>query len=261
METRWDMLTPPEFEKLAREHKICVVPIGSLERHGEHLPFGTDGLTAHAVAVGASKLEPCVVFPPYWFGQIHEAACFSGAVNLPTRLCLEMLEVLFDQIAHNGFEKIIVLNGHGGNNGMLDYFMMSQIDRKVDYTLYITTGRGKHSEAAAGVFETSGGHACEFETSMVMAAIPGSVRMEYQRFEEPITPKHDMSHLDGVRTAWWWYAMYPEQVAGCPSKASIEKGQKALDAAVLDMAEKIKAVKADTVVPALQKEFYTRLPQ
>jgi len=105
METRWEMLTPPDFKKLAAEHKICVLPIGSLERHGEHLPFGTDALVAHAIAVGASKIEPCVVFPPYWFGQVHEAACFTGTVNFPTAMSLQILETLLDQIAHNGFEK------------------------------------------------------------------------------------------------------------------------------------------------------------
>ena len=259
METRWELLTPPDFKKLAREHKVCVVPIGSLERHGEHLPFGTDGISAHTIAVGASKLEPCVVFPPYWFGQVHEASCFNGAINFPTRLCLEMLEALLDQIAHNGFKKIVILNGHGGNSHMLEYFAMSQLDRKVDYTLYVTFGGGSHVKAIGDIWETAGGHACERETSMVMAAAPDAVKMEYQRFEEPVGVKVDLSDLEGVHTGLWWYAMYPENIVGSPSKASPEKGKKLLDASVLDFAEKLKAIKADEKVPALQKEFYGRV--
>jgi creatinine amidohydrolase len=189
---------------------------------------------------------------------VHEASCFTGAINFPQRLLLEMLEALLDQIAHNGFEKIVILNGHGGNNAFLDYFAMSQIARQVPYTLYITNARGKHSEAVSHIFETGGGHADEYETSVVMAALPGTVKMEYQTFEEPINPKVDLSHLEGVHTGLWWYAMYPEQVTGCPSKASAEKGQKALDAAILDVAERLCAIKSDTVVPALQREFYRR---
>ena len=262
METCWERLTPPEFEKLASEHKLCILPIGSLERHGEHMPFGTDSFICHSTAVGASSQEPCVVFPPYWFGQVHEAACFSGAVNLPTQLCLEMLETILDQIAYNGFEKIVILNGHGGNSHMLKYFAMSQMDREVPYTLYIidriADKCGEHTAAIADIFETGGGHACEWETSVIMAIAPETLRMEYQRFSEPIEPRDDLVHLKGAHTALWWYALYPENVAGCPSKASREKGQQALDAAILDVAAQIKMIKADTVVPLLQKEYYKR---
>ena len=59
------------------------MPLGILERHGEHLPYGTDGLSVHAIACRAAELEPCVVFPTYWFGQGHEASCFAGSVNFP----------------------------------------------------------------------------------------------------------------------------------------------------------------------------------
>ena len=259
METRWEMLTPPDFRKLAQEHKVCVLPIGSLERHGEHLPFGTDGMACHAKAVAASKIEPCVVFPPYWFGQVHEAACFSGTINFSTTMCLQILETLLDQIAQNGFEKIVILSGHGGNGNMLNYFAMSQMDRKVNYTLYITDTNGSHSQALKDMWETGGGHACERETSMMMHVTPEAVKMEYQRFPEPLAIRADLSHLKGVHTALWWYSIAPEQVVGCPSKATPEKGKRAFDAAVLDFSERLKAIKADTVVPELQKEFYARL--
>ncbi|WP_443722106.1 creatininase family protein, partial [Ruthenibacterium lactatiformans] len=107
MQVRWEYLTPPEFKKLVKEEQICILPLGILERHGEHLPYGTDGLSVHAIACRAAELEPCVVFPTYWFGQGHEASCFAGSVNFPPRLLYEMLEVLLDQIARNGFKKIV----------------------------------------------------------------------------------------------------------------------------------------------------------
>lgn len=83
MQVRWEYLTPPEFKKLVKEEQICILPLGILERHGEHLPYGTDGLSVHAIACRAAELEPCVVFPTYWFGQGHEASCFAGSVNFP----------------------------------------------------------------------------------------------------------------------------------------------------------------------------------
>ena len=174
MQVRWEHLTPPEFEKLAREEKLCILPIGSLERHGEHLPFGTDALTAHHVSCLAAQQEPCVVFPPYWFGQVHEAACFSGTVNFPAPLLLQMLETLIDQIAANGFKKILLVNSHGGNDGMLSYFLMTQNDREVDYTLYSTFALGgEWTQEMADLWETrGGGHADELETSVMMGCSP-----------------------------------------------------------------------------------------
>ena len=256
MQVRWEYLTPVDFKALAQKEKLCVLPVGSLERHGEHLPFGTDGLTAHTIAVKAAEQEPCVVFPPYWFGQLHEASCFIGTINFNQRLLLEILETVLDQIAANGFEKILILNGHGGNTNFLQYFAMSQCDREVDYTLYIGSGGGERFRAFR--WESEGGHADERETSMMMAIAPESVKMEYHHYKEPIEPIHDTSTTLGCYTGYWWYAKYPEHVAGCPSLATREKGEKALEAAVGDVAEMIRKIKADTLTPSLRKEFYNR---
>ena len=256
MQVRWDYLTPTDFKALARKEKLCILPVGSLERHGEHLPFGTDGLTAHTIAVRAAEREPCVVFPAYWFGQIHEAACFTGAINFNQRLLLEMLETVLDQIAKNGFEKILILNGHGGNTNFLQYFAMSQCDREVDYTLYIGSAAGERSNAIQ--WESEGGHADEKETSMMMAIAPDTVKMEYHHYKEPIEPLHDTSSLVDY-TGYSWYAKYPEHIAGCPSLASREKGERALEAAVADVTDMIRKIKADTLIPSLRKEFYERL--
>ena len=254
MQVRWEYLTPVEFKALARNEKLCILPIGSLERHGEHLPFGTDGLTAHTIAVRAAEKEPCVVFPPYWFGQVHEAACFTGTVNFNQRLLLEILETLLDQIANNGFEKILILNGHGGNNNFLQFFSMSQLDREVGYTLYVGSARGERTKALK--WDSGGGHACERETSVMMAVAPDTVRMEYNKYREPVDPRNETSSLG--YTGLWWYALYPENVTGCPSLASREKGERALEAGVADTVDLIRNIKADNFIPVLRKEFYER---
>ncbi|GHV05006.1 creatinine amidohydrolase [Spirochaetia bacterium] len=254
MEVRWEYLTPTDFKALAKNEGLCVLPIGSLERHGEHLPFGTDGLTAHEISYRAALREPCVVFPPYWFGQLHEASCFTGTINFSTTLLLQVLETVLDQIANNGFKKILMINGHGGNNNFLQYFAMSQCEREVDYTLYISPARGERSKLIK--WETEGGHADELETSFMMAIAPEAIKMEYHKYAEPILPKYDTSLLG--YTGYWWYAKYPEHIAGTPSKATAEKGEKAMEAAVQDTADLIRRVKEDTLVPKLQQEFYAR---
>ena len=78
---QWELLTSKELEEMAKKEKICLIPIGILERHGDHGPLGTDVLAAHKIAVEAAKIEPCVVFPGYWFGQGHEATHSPGAIS------------------------------------------------------------------------------------------------------------------------------------------------------------------------------------
>lgn len=260
MQVRWEHLTPPEFEKLAKEEQVCIFPIGSLERHGDHMPFGTDALIAHEIAVRAAVKEPCVVFPPYWFGQVHEASCFSGTINFPTDFLCKMLEIVLDEIARNGFQKILIVNGHGGNNSFLHYFLLSQVDRNVPYSLYYTFATDGDHMKALDIWETPlGGHADEAETSYVMAAAPGTVKMEYQSVPEPVLPKYDLAKLGKrISTGLFWYDNYPENVTGSPSAASQEKGEIALNAAAEDLIDVIQRVKADQVLPAMHREFLER---
>jgi len=260
METRWEFLTPPEFDRMAKEEQVCLFPMGSLERHGDHMPFGTDGLIAHEMCYRASQKEPCVVFPTYWFGQVHEAACFSGTVNLHGKLMYEMFENTLDQIGRNGFKKIIIVTGHGGNMHFLRYFAMSQLDREVPYTLYIVDPYGdNYKRMTEGLWETACNHAAEDECSRSMAVSPeGTVKMEQQTLPEPILPKVDISHLPMTHTGLWWYAAYPENVTESPSHATREKGDISIEANALDLAEEIARIKADEVIPGLQQEFYAR---
>lgn len=261
MKVRWEHLTPPEFEALARNEKLCILPVGSLERHGEHLPFGTDALVAHHISCLAAQQEACVVFPPYWFGQVHEAACFSGTINFPAPLLLELLRTVLDQIAANGFTKILIVNAHGGNSGFLDYFMMTQNDREVPYTLYTTSVLdGEWIRELDDQWDApGGGHADELETSLILSIAPEAVRMDQQRFPEPILPQRRLEKIKGVKTGTWWYDMYPEHVSGTPSAATAEKGSRLIEAAAKDLARRIRAVKEDDVAPALQQEFYSRM--
>lgn len=261
MIVRWEHLTPPDFKALAQKEGLCVLPIGSLERHGDHMPFGTDGIICHDICVKAAEKENCVVFPTWWFGQVHEAACFTGTINFPTDLQCKILETLLDQIAANGFRKILIVSGHGGNTDFLHYFAMSQNDREVDYTLYIASAYGKGRFGSLKIWDTPiAGHADEQETSLIMAAAPGTVKPEYQTQPEPILPKHDLASLgERIHTGLWWYDNYPENVTGTPGAATEEKGQIALAAAADDLADIIRTVKDDTVLPAMQQEFYARV--
>jgi creatinine amidohydrolase len=262
---KWTELVPSEFKRLAGEEGQCVVPMGSLERHGEHIPFGCDVVVAETIAEKAAEITPAVVFPGYFLAQVHEAACFTGTVNLPQALAIEVLAQVLKGIAANGFKKIAILNGHGGNRHFLEYFAMSQLDEPREYVLYIVDPSGamtaEEKKVFNGLWETAPlGHACEEETSIYIACRPGLVRLDLVP-GAPVLPENRFAHLRslGIHNALWWYADYPQNVIGVPGKASQEKGEKALDLLVKSAARALQAVKDDTVAPALQKEFLERV--
>jgi len=257
---QWENLTSPDFARAVEETRVCILPFGVLERHSEHLPLGTDYLNAHRLACLAAEKAPAVVFPPFYYGQIYEARCFPGAVALKPSLLLELIQSVFDEIGRNGFKKIILLNGHGGNAHLLPFLAQSSLYQKKPYSLYLYTGAMTDTERQArqAVLETKRhGHACECETSTTMASFPELVKMERVP-ESGGEPLQRLAELSGNYSGIWWYGDYPEHYAGDARTASAEKGQKLLALEVAALSRYIEAVKADQVVPGLEAEFFER---
>jgi len=259
---RWDEMTAPEFARAVRKTGgICIVPMGVLEKHGEHLPLGTDLFRASRVAEDAAKREPAVVFPPYYFGQINEARHQPGTVALKSRLLLKILSAVCDEIARNGFKKIILLTGHGGNWQMLEYFCQCALESERDYTVYVPRG-GKDPELDGrlrGMLKDRfDGHAGEGETSELMVIRPDAVRMQDDVPARGM-PKKGLKHLPNVYSGIWWYAEHPDHYAGTASLASPAKGKLLLERDIRYLAGVIRAVRRDKITPRLTREFYRRV--
>src|SRR5262249_27127922 len=135
---RWDELAasdwPSALEKSAR---TAVLPIGILEKHGPHGPIGSDLIQVRAIAARATRSEYAGVFPDYFYGQIYEARHQPGTFALPSRLIWELLDATCEEIARNGFNKIVIVNGHGGNPNFLRFFVQSQLERRRNYVVYL----------------------------------------------------------------------------------------------------------------------------
>lgn len=257
---QWEQLTATDFAIAVKDTGVCILPLGVLEKHSEHLPLGTDYLVGHRVACLATEREPAIVFPPFYFGQIYEARCFPGAFTVPPGLLLELLQAVLDEIGRNGFKKIILYNAHGGNTHLLRFLAQTQLWERKPYTLYMPT-RSLSPEAEkqweAMRSTNYGGHACEEETSMVLGIHPELVKMDRVP-EHPARPLGRLAPLPPTYTGSWWYADYPDHYAGDARAASIAKGQFLVDAMAASLGEYIAAVKTDTVVPALEDEFFNR---
>jgi len=260
---QWEQLTATNFANAVKETGVCILPLGVLENHSEHLPLGTDFLVGHRLACLAAEREPAVVFPPFYFGQIYEARCFPGAFTIPPALLLQVLQSVLDEIGRNGFKKIILLNAHGGNTHLLAFLAQAQLWEQKPYTLYMPT-RGLSPEAESqwqAMRDTDfGGHACEEETSDVLGTYPELVKMDRVP-ENPARPLGRLGTLPPTYTGTWWYADYPDHYAGDAREASVDKGKFLINAKAEYLAHYIAAVKADQVVPGFEEEFFKRAGQ
>ncbi|MCK4626695.1 MAG: creatininase family protein [Phycisphaerae bacterium] len=259
----WEELTADEFAKAVVDcGRTCVLPMGVLERHGPHMPLGTDMIDAHYVAAQAARREPTVVFPQWFLGQILEARCFPGTIAIPLKLLLEVMLAVLDEIGRNGFTKIIIYNGHGGNGALVKYLCQSQLDEEKPYSVYsLYYDAGISDEDLAHlrkeVWTTEDHHAGESETSLIMAHRPDLVKMD-ALVGQTGGALGRLDHIKPGSSTMGWYADYPEHYAGDARKASAEKGKVFAEAMINGLARFIGAVKNDTVAGELSEEFFRR---
>ena len=256
---RWEELTAPDFVKaVERSGGTAVVPLGIVEKHGPHLPLGTDLLDAREVALRAVRKEYSIVFPPYYFGQIFEAKHQPGTLAYSERLVFDLLQETLDEISRNGIKKIVFVNGHGGNNAFLQYFCQSQLARRRDYAVYLfQPARDAEADARVKALRktTMEMHAGEVETSTVLAHRPELAHPE-RAGEQSGADQARLAGLEDAYTGIWWYARFPNHYAGDGTPATAALGNLVLDGQAEQLAAMIRAVKADTRVLELQNRFF-----
>ncbi len=260
---RWDELVASDFPKaLEKSSKTCILPIGILEKHGPHSPIGTDLIHVREWAARAVKSEYAVVFPDYFYGQINEARQQPGTFALPSHLIYELLEATCDEIARNGFDKIVILNGHGGNPEFLRFFMQSLLNKRHNYAVYLYSPQNDQEYAneykKLHKSDLSGDlHAGETETATLLYYRPDLMRMDRAKDQSGADQKR--SSLTNLYTPIWWYSSYPNHYAGDGSKATSELGKFITDHEIASFIKALKDVKADTKTIPLQNEFYDKV--
>jgi creatinine amidohydrolase len=254
---KWEELTGPDFiHAILQSQGVCLLPFGIIEKHGTQLPTGTDLINVRYAALHAAKQEYAVVFPPYYFGQIAEARHQPGTVSYSAKIQMELLQATTNEMARNGCKKIIVVNGHGGNESFLPYFAQSQLDSPKDYIVYIY---GLHHQAADAppLKDKVDEHAGETETSLMMVARPDLLHMN--RVGQESGADQDRTHLpSGLYTGIWWYTKFPNHYAGYAQYANSKLGEMDMKAWVSNIANVIRAVRADQTSLQLQNEFFQK---
>jgi creatinine amidohydrolase len=256
----WEHLTSSDFGQAVKDTGVCILVMGVIERHGDHLPLGTDFINGHKLAVMAADQEPAVVFPPFYFGQIYEARCYPGTVTIKPTLLLELVQSVMDEIGRNGFKKIILFNAHGGNMSFLPFLAQCSLWEEKPYSVYYHTWEMAPDDEKIwnALLETQNhNHACECETSISLANHPELVHMDRipDKPSDPLNRLNIFANFSGIS----WYANYPEHYAGDARTATAEKGHALQAIKVKGLVDFIRAVKQDQVVPTLNKEFFERV--
>jgi len=277
----WEYLKEEEFKKAREASKgVCIVPVGCVEKHGQHMPLGTDVLFAKEAAKAACEIEEAVVFPGMYFGEKTGAGEFDGTIIFSAPLRYEILKETCSEIGRNGFNKIILLNGHGGNSAMLNNFARSVLYEKKDYMVFIWGG-GVAASHPSKVLEKNydyltdedkkflqhfcdtskeGGHGCFVEAGRFKHIYPDLVDMEKMLENNGLsTHRFDEFSKLGIYSPFGWMANYPDSFVGEYYDGLNERIAKAMfDCYVEKLAEVIKFMKEDTVAEEYHKEWLAK---
>jgi len=245
----WSAMTAPELNELARKNALVLIPVGSVEQHGPHLSTGTDAILAKDVCYRVAQLLegscPVVVTPALWFGLANHHMTFGGTFTVSLDTYKAVIGDLCRSIAQSGFKRIVLVNGHGGNiQGLAsvvgDFAWLSE---DPDVEVATTTYFMEAYQDVADILEDQDCimHACEGETSMMMAAAPNMVRGE--RIAEGNGTSFDMisSLLPTLRTNTPFNELTANGVSGIAARASADKGEALLKACSLKLAERLKS--------------------
>ena len=243
---RFEELTSPDVAALDRDNTVLVLPLGSVEQHGNHMPLGTDTLLAHSVSLAAAKISAgkVAVLPPPWYGFSAHHMRFPGSITLRAETLMAVAEDVVGSLVKHGFRRILIVNGHGGNNGVIDVLASTLGHRhygeaRIAALTYFQLAR----EAIAKLRQSEPGgmgHACEFETAMIQHIRPELVKMDKAAttYPDPGSSYLTTDLLGGsaIRVYHDFGDLSPSGTLGDPSLATPEKGAKFFAAVVAELA-------------------------
>ena len=292
----WQNLREEEFEGAVKESGgLCIVPIGCVEKHGQHLPVGTDSLKGDKIVELAAEKAGVVMFPTtMWLGDVSSSHIFEnpektdkrGFIGMNPKTLLKVLEELCDEIARNGFNKILLCTSHGGNTGLVSLFHRSTFYDKKKYAVmsckaYDFAGQLQPGNIAKIAREnpeylpmiteedlktldrfaetgTGGGHGDFKETMLVYGTYPDLVAPDrFEAVDGRSTGKLTFPKEFGISTYATWLANFPNVLSGYPSTGCTATiGQAAVKLSVDRLADIFEKVKNDNTPVEIMEEIY-----
>lgn len=255
MNIEWWSLKAPELRALAKQNAVVIVPVASTEQHGPHLPTQVDcllaGEIARRAAQQASKTLPTIMTPVVWTGLAEHHMSLGATISLDYDTFFAILRGVCRSLVRHGFRNILLLNGHGGNIAALTV-IVNELAPELDAPIATTTYWLLAQAAFAKILEKQSNvrHACEAETSMVLALKPELVDMS--KAAEAVGPTApELPDIIGTTAAHRWQSFRSRTSHGAigdPRAATAEKGERLLQAA------------ADAVAALITNPQFWKLP-
>jgi creatinine amidohydrolase len=265
-EHRYELLTWPEINLAVEQEKVVVLPVAAIEQHGHHLPIDVDVRCAASVCLeaGARSPEDMLVMPAIQYGYCHHVMDYPGTINIePTTFTRYLLDIT-RSLAHHGFKRIILVNGHGSNAPLVELagrqtnLQTGALCATLSWWQLVAAYWNK--EVRESTIPGGCAHACELETSMYMHLHGEGVRSDRIKgaIPEYMSEIPGGDYWQGVDlTAGWgpaaiveWTASYSETGSlGQPELATPEKGKLAFEHSVGQMIDLVRWFRTRPVFP------------
>jgi creatinine amidohydrolase len=236
-EYRYARLSWPEMNRAIEKQKLVILPTGSTEQHGPHLPVEVDAFLVESVCLEVGRRIPdkVLVLPPISYGLNLHHIDFPGTIHIEAETFIAFCLNITKSVAYHGFEKIVIVNGHGSNSPLVDL-----VARKtVLATGSLCAAVGYFSLAVSAFNEVKESeiiaHADELETSLYLHLAPERVRMDRAASGDDVRGRFvssDSTPNYPVRFNDYWGRWTKVGVHGDPTKATAEKGRIVFEAVV-----------------------------
>src|SRR5262245_33747319 len=236
-------MTAPQIRQAPRDAVVVISPVAACEQHSRHLPVFTDTILCTAVGEGVEAKMPkeVLLLPTMWLGASHHHLRLGGTVSADVETHVTILCELLEPLLADGFQRVMILNGHGGNIDTLHMALRKLQPRYPNRHLtgasYWELADKELANLAEGPRKAIG-HACEFETSMVLAVRPDLVRRDQIKNDPP----SDDPALRGLYIAADFKQRTDHGAVGFPELANADKGRAVIDAAIERTAEVVQAL-------------------
>lgn len=236
----FDELSMIEAGKAAKEGKVVIIPCGSIEEHGNHLPLCTDSLQAEYVALSVAEKTGCLVAPTLKYGLCSSTRNFPGTITISFDSLRSIMGDILEDFIRNGFKRLLVITGHAGRSHMIAIGLAAKevvnkhMNEENRPRIMLCSDYDFAYELRGKEFDERDSHAGTIETSRVMAIKPKLIK-EKGIGNYPNFPRYEI--LPDPEQ------YFPSGVMGDPTKASAEKGKKINEYVIEQIVKLVKELK------------------
>ena len=255
----WGELTWPDAQERFQQVDIALLPVGSIEQHGPHLPLDTDAFDAYylalRVAEACSEPKP-LVLPNISYGVAYHHDEFKGTVSISNDALAKLVYDIGMSVSQNGIKKLVIINAHGGNSPALNH-AAQMINRDAHIFVCVDSGETSDVDIYALVETPNDVHAGEIETSTSLAVRPHLVKMDQARREVPEFSSRYLDFTSKRGVSWYAYTRKISRsgVMGDPTKANAEKGKKIWEIMITHLVALVEDLKSMTLEEIHQRKF------